>query len=183
MSLQEKLTRLRLLAMDVDGVLTDGTVYIGAEGETLKGFDVKDGLGLRLALEGGLIVAFVTGRRSPIVEQRARELGVSEVIQGARQKGEALRHLAEKHGLSPQEVGFIGDDWNDWPALEWAGCTFAPSDAFEAIRQRVDWVASSPGGRGAVREVIELILRAQGRYEEALQRFLNPPQTQGREGG
>jgi 3-deoxy-D-manno-octulosonate 8-phosphate phosphatase (KDO 8-P phosphatase) len=175
MTLREKLLRLRLLAMDVDGVLTDGTIYLGNEGEELKGFDVKDGLGIRLACEAGLILAFVTGRTSRIVERRARELGVSEVVQGTRRKDEALRRLAEKYGLSWEEVGFIGDDWNDWPALEWAGCTFAPADAFEDIRRNVDWVTSSPGGRGAVREVIELILRTQGKYEEALQRFLSPP--------
>jgi 3-deoxy-D-manno-octulosonate 8-phosphate phosphatase (KDO 8-P phosphatase) len=174
--LRERLAAVRLLAMDVDGVLTDGTIVwsAGVEGGPIvetKAFSVKDGLGLSLAREAELPVAWITGRTSSVVERRAIELGVSELHQWARNKAVVLTEIKRRHALPDAAVAFIGDDLNDVPAFRTAGVRIAVADAAPEVRELADWVTQAPGGRGAIREVVEAILRAQGRWEEVVARF------------
>ena len=154
--------RIRLLALDVGGTLTDGTLFIGAQGETMKGFSVRDGFGLTLLKEAGITRAIVTGRSSAIVERRAAELGIGIVLQGVRDKAQALTGLARDAGLTLAEVAYMGDDWPDLPALAVAGLAGAPSDAAVPVLDAAHWVSTRPAGHGAVRELAELILAAQG---------------------
>lgn len=172
----EQLQPIRLVAMDVDGVLTDGSIVLGvtAAGDPIeaKSFNVKDGLGISLLLAAGLEVAWITGRVSPIVERRAAELGVREVVQWARNKRRSLTELSRRLGLSREQVLYLGDDLNDLPAFDAAGVSVAVADAVSEVRDRADWVTAAAGGRGAVREVAEELLRAQGRWQEALAAFL-----------
>lgn len=167
--LREQLRRLRLLAMDVDGVLTDGRVYLGPSGEELKAFDSHDGFGLVMALRAGIAVALITARRSEIVARRAQELGIELVIQGCRDKGQALRDLATAQGISLEQVAYIGDDVLDLGAMEAAGTAFAVGDAASDAKAAADSVAMFPGGRGAVREIVEMILRTRGQWEQLIE--------------
>lgn len=159
---------IRLLALDVDGVLTDGTIYIAADGECFKGFNAKDGMGISCALHNGLEVAIITGRKSEIIHRRAEELGIITIIEGAKDKREALRSLRRLRGLSVEEVAYVGDDLNDLPAFAESGLTFAPNDAAEDVYDAADIGLDNPGGRGAVREAIEYILAAQDKWEKLL---------------
>lgn len=159
---------IRLLALDVDGVLTDGTIYIAADGECFKGFNAKDGMGISCALHNGLEVAIITGRKSEIIHRRAEELGITTIIEGAKDKREALRSLRRLRGLSVEEVAYVGDDLNDLPAFAESGLTFAPDDAAEDVYDAADIGLDNPGGRGAVREAIEYILAAQDKWEKLL---------------
>ena len=174
--LTELLTPVRLLAMDVDGVLTDGSITWGADVagnlHELKRFSVKDGLGLSLVRSVGLQIAWVTGRVSPVVQRRAAELKVEHVCQWARDKRAVLRELLERLELEPAQALFIGDDLNDLPAFEACGVAVAVADAAAVVRERADWITKAPGGAGAVREVAEGVLRAQGRWDEAVTAFL-----------
>lgn len=160
-----ELGRLKLLALDVDGVLTDGTIIMGPGGEVCKAFYAKDGLGISCALRCGLKLAVITGRRSPSALKRAEELGIPYLLDNVKDKYEALRTLREELGLGQEEVAFMGDDLNDLPAFRAAGLAFAPSDAAAEVMEAADVVTSSRGGRGAVREAVERILRAQGKWE------------------
>lgn len=162
--------------MDVDGVLTDGTIYLGATGGDealeLKGFDVKDGLGISLALAAGIEVAWVTGRDSPLVRRRAEELQVGHLVQWARDKHQSLTELRERLGLPAEAVAYIGDDLNDLPAFEAVGVRIAVADATPPVREAAHWVTAARGGHGAVREVVDAILAASGRTERAQAEFL-----------
>lgn len=175
-ALLEKLKTIRLLAMDVDGVLTDGTILLGTttSGESLelKGFNVKDGLALGLARAAGLEIAWITGRVSAVVERRAAELGVREVCQWARNKRQALSELSARLGFTREQVLYIGDDLNDVPAFDAAGVRVSVSDAPPYIQVQSDWVTARPGGHGAVREVVEQVLQAQERWDGAVEAFL-----------
>ncbi len=170
MNAEQRATAVRLLVLDVDGVLTDGRLYFGADGEALKAFDVRDGHGVKLLREAGIEVAILSARRSPIVERRARELGIAQVIQGAADKGVAFAGLMHALQLTPAQCGYIGDDWPDLPALAQAGLAATVADAAPEVRQVAHWISGAPGGRGAVRELAEFILRAQGRFDELLRR-------------
>jgi 3-deoxy-D-manno-octulosonate 8-phosphate phosphatase (KDO 8-P phosphatase) len=162
--------------MDVDGVLTDGSVCWGVEAGgallELKAFNVKDGLGISLARAAGLEVAWITGRRSAIVEKRAAELDVRYVAQWARNKRRVLEELTARLGLTREQVLYIGDDLNDLPAFAAAGTRVAVADAVAEVQDAADWVTEARGGAGAVREVVERVLRAQGRWDEAMAAFL-----------
>jgi len=164
----QRAARVRLLALDVDGVLTDGRLYFGPRGEAMKAFDVRDGLGIRLLQQAQIEVAIITGRSSPIVAVRARELGISSVLQGQADKAAALRGLLADRGLAPRECAYMGDDWPDLPALAIAGLAATVADATVEVRRRVHWMAPSPGGRGAVRDLARLLLGAQGRLAPLL---------------
>ncbi len=184
---QARLAAIRLLAMDVDGVLTDGTIVWSARpqgGAVLesKAFSVKDGLGLSLARLAGLQVAWITGRTSSVVERRAVELGVSELHQWARHKGLVLEEIKRRHGLPARAVAFVGDDLNDVPAFKASGLRIAVADAAPEVVEMADWVTRAPGGRGAIREVVEAILRAQGRWEEVVTRFYQRLEQEGEKG-
>ncbi len=151
--------RIKLLAMDVDGTLTDGHIYIGAEGEIMKAFDVKDGYGIAHILPRyGIIPVIITGRRSQIIEQRCSELGITELYQGIGDKLGKLREIAAKYSLHPEEVAYIGDDENDLACMRYAGLSACPSDADEAAIDTVDYVCKASGGRSAVREFIKYII-------------------------
>lgn len=159
---------LRLVAFDVDGTLTDGRIQIGPQGEAIKSFSVRDGLGLSLLREAGLVVAIITARRSMIVEHRAAELRVTHVLQGVHDKGEALTELADREGIALAQCGFMGDDWPDLRAMLRAGFSAAPADADPEVKARAHWVAGAAAGRGAARELAEFILIAKGLRESAL---------------
>src|SRR5262245_40963995 len=178
-SLVSRLQSIRLLAMDVDGVLTDGTILLAPDGEELKGFFSRDGIGLKCLHLAGLHSAFVTARGSPAVTRRARELGVRDVVLNSKDKGEALRRLAARRRLPLRAIAFLGDDLQDLPALLLAGVSFAVADAPRDVRERVDVVTRAAGGRGAVREAIERLLAVQGRWRQVLGHFTDRRRTAG----
>ena len=155
------LARIRFLVLDVDGTLTDGRLYYGKDGEAFKAFDVRDGHGLRLlSLYGGVKLAVLTGRRKDLVLQRCKELSIEHVVGQSRDKGAGIEALCKQAGFSLSETAFMGDDVNDLPALRKAALSCAPADAAAEVLQEVDWVSKKPAGRGAVRELCELLLKA-----------------------
>lgn len=159
----ERARQVRLMAFDIDGVLTDGSLWYGENGEIIKGFHSLDGYGLQLMRENGIIVALITGRHGPIVARRAADLGISAVLQGVRDKVQALAAMAQEHGCSMAQTGYMGDDIIDLAALQRVGFAASVPNAPMYIAQAAHWVASRPGGSGAVRECCDLILAAQGR--------------------
>lgn len=167
--LTRRATRIRLLAMDVDGVLSDGRIYFGPQGDALKAFDVRDGHGLRMLAFAGIRLAIITGRTSEIVTRRAADLGIEYVMQGRLDKRGAFRELLAATGLGAEECAYIGDDWPDLPVLAVAGLAATVEDAPVEVRDRVHWVVPATGGRGAVRLLAEFILKAQGRFDEMLE--------------
>lgn len=169
--MNDRLSRIKLLAMDVDGTLTRGEMIL-LEGRQIKLFNVYDGLGIRLAMNYGLEIAWITGNTSPSVTERAESLGVVDVYQGARYKSEALRDLARIHNLDLSEIAFIGDDLNDLPAFDIAGFRFAVNNASQEVKDRADIITQRSGGYGAVREAIEIILKARGEWQAAVDNFL-----------
>lgn len=170
-AVRERAAAVRLMVFDVDGVLTDGSLYFGENGEMFKRFNTLDGHGLRLLMEGGLKIALITGRSGPIVARRAAELGISELMQGVRDKGAALTELAQRQGVQLNQTGFMGDDIIDLPAMQRAGFAASVIGAPGYVAQAAHWVSSLPGGSGAVRECCDLLLAAQGR----LGAFLTTP--------
>ncbi len=160
---------IRCIVLDVDGVLTDGSLWYGAEGEAFKRFDVKDGHALVLARLVGVPVALLTARESRIVEVRAAELKLAKVFQGRRDKGLAFAELCVELKVSPGEVAYMGDDLNDLAPLSACGLSACPADAVDDVKSRVQWVSSKPGGHGAVRELVELVLQARGLWSAALE--------------
>lgn len=162
--LQHLLARVRLLALDVDGTLTDGAVTFTDDGRELKTFHIHDGLGIVMASLVGLQIAWITGRTSPIVERRARELGVLHLLQGVRDKSRVLTELAARLGVAPDAVAYMGDDWNDLPAFEVAGVRIAPANADAELLEAAHYVTKRNGGQGAVRDAITAILQARGEY-------------------
>ena len=161
-AMRVKLRRLKWLLLDVDGVLTDGKITLTDNGEEMKSFHIADGLGLVALQAQGMKVGFVTGRQSPIVQRRAKELGVALVLEKVRDKGVALQQIAREQSTSLDEISFVGDDWNDLPAFALCGFRFAPRNAAKLVRDEADYVCSHEGGNGAVREICELILEASG---------------------
>jgi len=171
---QENLVRARkveLLLLDVDGVLTDGTLLYHEEGGETKGFNTQDGLGLRLLQDAGVEVGLITARLSGAVARRAADLGFAHVYAGRDDKVVAYGELLEKTGLSSEQTAFMGDDLLDLPVLLKVGCSFAPANAVSEVKQRVHYTASRSGGHGAVREVCELILEARGQWSSILAGF------------
>jgi len=158
-------SHIRVLALDVDGVLTDGRIIIGNEGELCKNFHCQDGLGIAVAQRYGLAVAIITGRTSAILEHRAKELGVTLLFTGVQDKAVALQKLAQQTGTKYEEIAYMGDDLNDLPALHLAGIALAPANAVPDVLKRVDYVTQKSGGHGAVREAIEKIMQAKGLWE------------------
>ncbi|SRR5579871_3105543 len=171
--LRARARRLRLLLLDVDGVLTDGTVSMDASAGESKSFYIRDGAGMRWAMRYGLDVGLLSGRPSPVTTRRAAELGIRIVSQsGALQKLEAFEDILSANGYGADEVGYMGDDVLDLAVLGRAGLSAAPADAVEEVRSRVHWVSRFPGGRGAVRELVELVLGARGQWQDLVQSFL-----------
>lgn len=162
MTPEQRAVRIRLVVLDVDGVLTDGRLYYGPEGESLKVFDVRDGHGIKMLAAHGIETAILSARSSPIVERRARELGVARVLQGRGDKAAGFRELLDATRLSSAQVAYIGDDLPDLPVLREAGLAATVDDARDEVKAVAHWVAAQPGGRAAVRALAEFILRAQG---------------------
>ena len=163
---QSRAARIKLLLMDCDGVLTDGRIWLFENGEEQKGFHTRDGLGIELWHRAGLKSGIISGRNSSAVERRARGLGMSFVVQGVDEKVRAFTETVAEAGVTNEEVAFIGDDLNDIPLMLRSGLGFAVADAAPETRKLADYVTKLAGGFGAVREVIELILKAQGRWDE-----------------
>jgi len=171
-ALQQKAKQIKLVALDMDGTLTDGSINISGEGELFKRFNAKDGLGITTARRHGLRISVITGRKGPIVQRRAEELGITEdVMSGVSAKKQALLVLAEKYNLTLDEIAFMGDDLNDLPALLAAGLSAAPADAAEDVRKRVSYVTPHNGGQGAVRDLLELILKARGIWDTIIKEY------------
>lgn len=163
----------RLFATDVDGVLTDGKISFTSDGQELKSFHIQDGLGLKLLQRGGILVAFITGRRSPMVGRRAKELGVDHLIEGREDKISALQELAHNLEIPLEQCVYVGDDLPDLAAIIAAGVGCTVADAHPLVKMRADLVAGKRGGEAAVREIAELILEARGQLEQILQDYEN----------
>ncbi len=160
--LVERLTRVRLVAMDVDGTFTDGTLFYDHSGNVIKGFSSHDGLGLELLRRAGIRRGFITGRKDSATEERARYLRADFYLSGVGDKSVSLHELAAEHGVAVDEIMYMGDDLNDYTAFETAGVAVAVGNACREIRLAADYVTTAHGGRGAVREAVELLLRAKG---------------------
>ena len=175
-SLTASLQKIKLLALDVDGVLTDGSIYISPAGEVFKGFNAKDGMGISCALRSGLQIAVITGRQSPIVERRCEELGITLLQQGVKDKRLALQQMAQELGLVQEEIAYMGDDLNDIPAFKASGLNLVPADAAMEVLAVADIITKASGGRGAVREAITMILAAQDNWNVIVNSYLNAGQ-------
>ncbi|MEZ5502662.1 MAG: HAD-IIIA family hydrolase [Halioglobus sp.] len=162
--LETRAAAIRLLVLDVDGVLTDGQIYYGNNGEEFKSFSIKDGLGIKLLQDSGVKVAIITGRQSEIVTRRALELGIRDVVQGREDKRAALAEVCERHHLGLDECAYMGDDLPDLGAIVAAGLGMSVADASAPIREAADWLSRYNGGCGAVREACEFILSARGEW-------------------
>lgn len=165
---------IKLVILDVDGVLTDGSLFYNNEGQEYKAFNSKDGHGIRMLQDGGIEVAFLTGRKSTLLMHRAENLNISPklIYQGYRDKRPAYKALLEDTGLSSVQVAFIGDDVIDLPVMSQVGMAIAVQDAHAFVRKHAHWVTHQKGGRGAVREAAEMILDAQGKLETMLNSYL-----------
>ena len=166
------LRRVKCFVMDVDGTLTDGGLIVSSEGVETKIFNVRDGFCMRHLHEAGILTVIVSGRTSEAVEKRARELGITEVHQGQENKVEALTTICKRHELGLFEMAYIGDDLNDLPAMRQVGFSFAPADARDEVKEFANFVTKARGGRGAVSEAAERLLRAQGKWHQVLARYL-----------
>jgi len=164
----QRAARVKLMIFDVDGVLTDGRLYYGDQGEVLKTFNTLDGYGIKLLAEVGIASAIITGRQSGIVAARARELGIAHLYQGVHDKTTALADLLTTTGLDAGACGYMGDDWPDLPVMLKVGFAAAPAGAHPEVIARAHWVAEAHGGQGAVREVCDTVLRAGHHYDALL---------------
>ncbi|MDG0978906.1 MAG: HAD-IIIA family hydrolase [Halieaceae bacterium] len=160
---------LKALALDVDGVLSDGRLYYGNDGEELKTFNIRDGLGIKLLQQAGINVAIITGRTSNIVARRARELGIEHIIQGREDKVTALQELCARLHLTTEQVAYMGDDLPDRKAIIVAGFGATVADGSDDIKAVADWQSNKPGGAGAVRELAETWLKSLGVWDELVE--------------
>lgn len=168
----EKASRIRLVVFDVDGVLTDGSLYIGDDGQEYKAFHSRDGHGIKMLLRQGVEIAVITGRTSRVVEHRMKNLGISHVYQGKLEKLPAFQELTQKLGVSEEQTAYVGDDVVDLPVMRRVGLAIAVQDAHPLVRQHSHWQTPSPGGRGAARDVCELIMEARGVLDDEMSRYL-----------
>jgi 3-deoxy-D-manno-octulosonate 8-phosphate phosphatase (KDO 8-P phosphatase) len=166
------MNQITCLVLDVDGVLTDSRIYLTDDGKEIKAFNSKDGHGLKLLLRAGIEVVIITGRTSGALEHRAKELGIKHVIQGAKDKRAALMEVAQQIGIEPAHMAYMGDDVVDLPAMALCGMTFAPADAMDMVKDHAEMVTSKPGGNGAVREAIEILLKRLGIYDNVMERYV-----------
>ena len=167
MELDERARAVRLAIFDVDGVLTDGTLYIGAQGEAFKAFNILDGHGVKMLQSAGVATAIISGRKSEAVAWRARELGIAHVVQGAADKVVEFERLCTALALEERACAFVGDDLPDLAVMRRCGFAVAVANAAESVKAAAHYVTHASGGRGAVREFCELVLRAQGQLERA----------------
>lgn len=168
----QRAARIRLVVFDVDGVLTDGSLFLGDGGEEYKAFHSRDGHGMKMLQEAGVELAVITGRTSKVVEHRMASLGIEHVFQGQQEKLPAFEALVARVGLAPAECAYVGDDVVDLPVMRRVGLAIAVQDAHPLVVRHAHWQTPSPGGRGAARDVCELILEARGELERMLARYL-----------
>lgn len=171
--IQQKLAAIRLLLLDVDGVMTDGRIVYDQQGNEFKAFDVKDGHGLKMLQRAGIEVGIITGRCSEIVSRRADELGIKILYQGAKVKLDPYLEICAATGLGDEQIAYMGDDLIDLPILRRVGFSATVADALPQLLESVDYVTTRRGGRGAVREVCDLLLKAGGHWEEQTARYFN----------
>jgi len=167
----DKAKNIRLVIFDVDGVLTDGGLILGENGNEYKIFHVRDGQGLVMLRDSGCHVGVITARSSKIVSERMKTLGIEYVYQDQNDKGKAVEELMEKLEVTSDQTAFVGDDFIDFPAMRCAGLSIAVADAHPLVIEHADWTTTAMGGRGAAREVCEFIMQAQGTFEDQLQQF------------
>lgn len=173
--IQQLAARIKLLLMDCDGVLTDGRIWLLENGEDQKTFHTRDGLGIELLHRAGLRSGIISGRTSTAVERRAQALGMTFIWQGCEDKRHAFAETLREAGVTNSEVAYVGDDLTDIPLMLQSGLAIAVADAALETRERAHYVTTAPGGHGAIREVVELILKAQGRWTNLVQTYLEPP--------
>jgi 3-deoxy-D-manno-octulosonate 8-phosphate phosphatase (KDO 8-P phosphatase) len=171
MTVNERAARIRLLLFDVDGVLTDGTVIMHADGTESKGFHIRDGAALVWAQRVGLPVGLISARASRATTQRAAQLAIRIVVQGVASKLAAYEQIIRDANLEDEAVAYMGDDLVDLPVLARAGLASAPADAAAEVRATVHWTSQATGGRGAVRELVEMVLKAQQRWDDVVRQF------------
>lgn len=170
--LLEQARHVEALVLDVDGVLSDGFVTLTNSGDEIKSFDIRDGLGMKLVQKAGIKVVIITGRQSNIVSKRMSDLGVDLVYQGREDKGTALKQACEQLGISPEDCLYMGDDWPDLSAFAIAGMKVTVPNGHVEVRRRADLVTQAYGGRGAVREICDMLLLAKGVYHDLLEQYL-----------
>jgi 3-deoxy-D-manno-octulosonate 8-phosphate phosphatase (KDO 8-P phosphatase) len=170
--LRERAERIRMLVLDVDGVLTDGRLYFDSQGNEMKAFNTRDGLGIKALQKHDTVLAIITGRQSDIVSQRASQLGIEHVYQGRDDKLNAFNELLSDTGMDEQNICYAGDDWIDIPVLDRVGLAVTVADADDVVKNRVHWVTSRNGGCGAVREICDLILAVRGLDQQVLDGIL-----------
>lgn len=171
-SVLEKAAQIRLFALDVDGIMSDGKIYFSASGDELKAFNILDGLGLKQLMTAGIVVAVITGRCSPLTEKRMTDLGITHLLQGREDKRTALLEIADRLGISASDTAYMGDDLPDLPALRYAGLGITVPNGYWLLQEHADYCTRSRGGDGAVREACDLILAAQGKLDTALAPYL-----------
>lgn len=164
---------IKLIAFDVDGVLTDGTIYYGPQGDAMKGFSARDGMGISLARAAGIKTAVITGRRSSMVEKRAADLHIDYIMQDVSKKWQTLESICEEMGITVQEAAYMGDDLNDVEVISRIGFGAAPADACQEAQEAAQFVSSCPGGHGALRQWIEQILKRQNQWHTVLSRYFD----------
>lgn len=162
---------IKMIIMDVDGVLTDGSITLSESGEELKTFNIKDGMGIVLALKAGIKIAFLSARYSKALALRAKEIGVTEIHHGSSKKISVVEKIMKDNSLKAEDIAYIGDDLNDIPAMKITGFPCAVGDAIKEVKDIAKYISGEKGGRGAVREIIEYILKKDGVYEKAINAF------------
>jgi 3-deoxy-D-manno-octulosonate 8-phosphate phosphatase (KDO 8-P phosphatase) len=167
--IDNKLKKIKLLLLDVDGVLTDGSIVYNYQGQESKQFNVKDGYGMKLLMSAGIELGIVTGRRSEALTHRCNDLGIRLIFDGISDKSSVLEEIQQHTGISADSIAFVGDDIPDLALMRRIGVSIAVADAHENVRANADWVTSAPGGAGAVREVCEAILKSQGTWDTILE--------------
>jgi 3-deoxy-D-manno-octulosonate 8-phosphate phosphatase (KDO 8-P phosphatase) len=170
-NIKEKLKAIKILILDVDGVMTDGRIIMDNEGREIKNFNVRDGHGIKILQRFGIKVAILTGRQSKVVEHRANDLEIDDVYQKVFNKKEIFQKILKKHKLSADAAAFMGDDIVDIPVLKSVGFSASVADAVDVVKKSVDYITNNKGGYGAVREVCELILKAQGKWPEIAAKY------------
>lgn len=170
-NLTDRTKKIKIIILDVDGVMTDGKIIYSGNGEEIKEFDVRDGYGIKLAKRAGLDIAIITGRSSGIIERRAQELGIERVYQKALNKIDAFNDILQSGGYSEDEMAYVGDDLPDLPVMRRVGLSIAVNDAVDEVAEIAHMVTDNCGGRGAVREVIDFILKVQGSWDSIMGRY------------
>jgi 3-deoxy-D-manno-octulosonate 8-phosphate phosphatase (KDO 8-P phosphatase) len=168
----ERARNIRLIVFDVDGVMTDGTLFLGDDGQEYKGFNSLDGHGLKMLKGTGVELAIITGRSSKVVEMRAANLGIEHVYQGCHDKLTPLKELLAKLGVAPENAAFMGDDVVDLPPMRHCGMAFTVPHAPSLVKERAHYITHTPAGHGAVREVCELVMQAHGTYADAMAPYI-----------